>query len=39
MSHADEITAFEATREPWRPRTLPARHLPSVAIESARPAA
>lgn len=30
------ITAFEATREAWRPKTLPAKHLPSVEIESAR---
>ena len=30
------ITAFEATREAWRPTTLPAKHLPEVAIESAR---
>ncbi|MCG2803240.1 MAG: 3-isopropylmalate dehydratase small subunit [Cellulomonas sp.] len=34
---ADEITAFEATRESWRPRTLPARHLPTVPIAPARP--
>lgn len=38
LQHADEITAFEATREAWRPRTLPAMHLPSVEIRSARPA-
>ncbi|MGV8966931.1 MAG: 3-isopropylmalate dehydratase small subunit [Cellulomonas sp.] len=38
LNHADEITAFEATRAGWRPRTLPAKHLPSVAIEAARPA-
>ncbi len=30
------ITAFESTREAWRPTTLPAKHLPSVPIESAR---
>ena len=30
------ITAFEATREAWRPTTLPAKHLPEVAIVSAR---
>jgi 3-isopropylmalate/(R)-2-methylmalate dehydratase small subunit len=30
------ITAFESTREAWRPVTLPAKHLPSVPIESAR---
>ncbi|MBN2176803.1 MAG: 3-isopropylmalate dehydratase small subunit [Demequinaceae bacterium] len=31
------ITAFESTREAWRPTTLPAKHLPPVEIESARP--
>ncbi len=30
------ITAFEAKREAWRPTTLPAKHLPSVEIVSAR---
>src|SRR3954452_25286424 len=34
---ADQIQEFEATREPWRPRTLPAKHLPPVEIEAARP--
>ena len=38
LNHADEITAFEATRAGWRPRTLPAKHLPPVAIEAARAA-
>ena len=37
LNHADEISVFEATRAGWRPRTLPARHLPSVDIEAARP--
>ena len=37
LNHADEITAYEATRADWRPRTLPAKHLPSVDIEAARP--
>ena len=37
LQHEAEITAFEATREPWRPRTLPAKHLPPVEIEAARP--
>ena len=37
LNHADEITAYEATRAGWRPRTLPAKHLPSVDIEAARP--
>ncbi|ACQ79830.1 3-isopropylmalate dehydratase, small subunit [Beutenbergia cavernae DSM 12333] len=39
LQHADEITAFEATREPWRPLTLPAKHLPAVPITAARPVA
>jgi 3-isopropylmalate/(R)-2-methylmalate dehydratase small subunit len=38
MQHQDEISAFEATRASWRPRTLPAKHLPAVEIEAARPA-
>jgi 3-isopropylmalate/(R)-2-methylmalate dehydratase small subunit len=38
LQHEPEITAFEATREAWRPRTLPAKHLPSVEIKAARPA-
>ncbi len=37
LQHADEISAFETTREPWRPRTLPAKHLPPVEIQAARP--
>jgi len=37
LNHADEISAFEATRASWRPRTLPAKHLPDVAIVAARP--
>jgi len=37
LQHADEIAAFEADRAAWRPRTLPAKHLPSVPIEPARP--
>jgi 3-isopropylmalate/(R)-2-methylmalate dehydratase small subunit len=36
LQHADEITAFESQRESWRPRTLPARHLPTVPIVPAR---
>ncbi|MFC4555620.1 3-isopropylmalate dehydratase small subunit [Georgenia faecalis] len=39
LQHEGDITAFEATREPWRPRTLPARHLPPVEIKAARPVA
>ncbi|MFC8598343.1 MULTISPECIES: 3-isopropylmalate dehydratase small subunit [unclassified Isoptericola] len=37
LQHADEIAAFEAERASWRPRTLPAKHLPNVPIEPARP--
>jgi 3-isopropylmalate/(R)-2-methylmalate dehydratase small subunit len=36
QSEAD-ITAFESTRAAWRPRTLPARHLPAAHIMAARP--
>ncbi len=31
------ITAFEATREAWRPKTLPAKTLPAEEIKAARP--
>jgi 3-isopropylmalate/(R)-2-methylmalate dehydratase small subunit len=37
LNHEDEIHAFEASREPWRPKTLPAKHLPPVEIQAARP--
>jgi 3-isopropylmalate/(R)-2-methylmalate dehydratase small subunit len=37
LQHEDEISAFEAGREAWRPTTLPARHLPNVTVEAARP--
>ncbi|WP_298458077.1 3-isopropylmalate dehydratase small subunit [uncultured Cellulomonas sp.] len=37
LGHEDEIVDFEARREPWRPLTLPAKHLPPVEIEAARP--
>ncbi|MEU4388739.1 3-isopropylmalate dehydratase small subunit [Promicromonospora sp. NPDC023805] len=37
LQQEEKITAFEATRASWRPKTLPARHLPSVEIEAARP--
>ena len=37
LQHEDEIKEFEATREAWRPKTLPAKHLPKVDIEAARP--
>jgi len=38
QQHEDEIAAFEERRESWRPRTLPARHLPPQPVVSARPA-
>jgi len=37
LQHEPEITAFEASRESWRPLTLPAKHLPAVEIVAARP--
>ncbi|MDR2703202.1 MAG: 3-isopropylmalate dehydratase small subunit [Cellulomonadaceae bacterium] len=37
LKQSEAIEAFEGEREPWRPRTLPALHWPSVEIESARP--
>lgn len=37
MQHEDKITSFEKTRADWRPKTLPAKHLPPVKIEAARP--
>ncbi|MFC7880167.1 3-isopropylmalate dehydratase small subunit [Isoptericola sp. NPDC057391] len=37
LQHEDDIVAFEAERASWRPKTLPAKHLPSVPIEPARP--
>ncbi|GEA83466.1 MAG: 3-isopropylmalate dehydratase small subunit [Cellulomonas sp.] len=37
LQHVDEIAEFEARREPWRPATLPAKHLPPVEIKAARP--
>ncbi len=39
LQHEPEITAFEQSREPWRPMTLPAKHLPPVEIVAARPVA
>ncbi len=39
MQHADEITEFEEHRASWRPKTLPAKHLPNVPIVAARPVA
>lgn len=37
LQHQDEITAFEQTRDTWRPTTLPAKHLPPVTVRPARP--
>lgn len=37
LQHADEISAFEVHRASWRPKTLPAKTLPKVDIEAARP--
>jgi len=39
LQNEADITAFEAERASWRPKTLPAKHLPSVPIEPARPVA
>ncbi len=39
MHHEAEITEFETTRAAWRPKTLPAKHLPPVEIVAARPVA
>ena len=36
LQHEADITAFEATREAWRPKTLPAKTLPKIDIEAAR---
>ena len=36
LNHDEEIAAFEAGRDSWRPRTLPAKHLPTVEVSSAR---
>ncbi|WP_265522182.1 3-isopropylmalate dehydratase small subunit [Oerskovia flava] len=37
LQHEGDITSFEATRASWRPKTLPAKTLPKVDIEAARP--
>ena len=37
LQNEADITAFEQTREAWRPRTLPAKHLPPVHVMAARP--
>lgn len=36
LQHEADIAAFEARREAWRPRTLPARTLPKQPIRAAR---
>ncbi|PFG20173.1 3-isopropylmalate dehydratase small subunit [Serinibacter salmoneus] len=36
LQHEEDITAFEATRDSWRPKTLPAKHLPTQPIVAAR---
>ena len=36
LQHEADITAFEATREAWRPKTLPAKTLPKIEIGAAR---
>jgi len=38
LQYADDIAAFEAKRESWRPKTLPAKTLPKEHVEAARPA-
>lgn len=38
LRHVDDISSFEESRESWRPRTLPAKHLPKEEVVSARPA-
>jgi 3-isopropylmalate/(R)-2-methylmalate dehydratase small subunit len=37
LQHEADITAFEQQRAAWRPKTLPAKHLPPVEIKAARP--
>src|SRR5690625_716421 len=37
LQHEDDITAYEAKRPSFKPKTLPAKHLPPVAIKAARP--
>jgi len=39
LEHADEIAAFEQSRPSYKPATLPAKHLPAVEIQAARPIA
>ncbi len=37
LQNEEAITAFEAQRESWRPKTLPAKHWEKAEIEPARP--
>ena len=37
LQNEEDITSFEKTRASWRPKTLPAKHLPPVEIVAARP--
>ncbi len=37
LQHEADITAFEQTRAAWRPKTLPAKHLPPAPVRPARP--
>jgi 3-isopropylmalate/(R)-2-methylmalate dehydratase small subunit len=39
LGHEEDITAFEQSRPSYKPRTLPAKHLPTVEIKAARPIA
>lgn len=36
LQHEAEIAAYESARPAWRPRTLPARHLPAAEVVPAR---
>jgi 3-isopropylmalate/(R)-2-methylmalate dehydratase small subunit len=38
LKHEEDITAFEATREAWRPKTLPVKTEPKQPVVAARPA-
>jgi len=38
LKHEQDITDFEATRESWRPKTLPAKTEPKQPVVAARPA-
>lgn len=38
LKHEEDITAFEAKRDAWRPKTLPAKTEPKQPVVAARPA-